>query len=118
MRVGHKQHRVGPNRRISGSGGRRHGSGSGKSPGADCLMRDVLPEIERRMCADFVDRLWRWRADIEIGKLARERWLKALRDASKRGSSAALPPLGLPPAEPQLPRLRQHDVTIEKVAAL
>src|SRR5205085_7307151 len=71
-------------------------SGSGKSPGADCLMRDVLPEIERRMCADFVDRLWRWRADIEIGKLARERWLKALRDASKRGLWAALPPLGLP----------------------
>src|SRR5256714_4980964 len=28
-------------------------SGSGKSPGADCLMRDVLPEIEWRMRADF-----------------------------------------------------------------
>src|SRR6266478_2626386 len=54
-------------------------SGNGKSPGADCLMRDVLPEIERRMRADFADRLWRWRADLEIGKLARERWLKALR---------------------------------------
>ena len=31
-------------------------SGNGKSPGADCLMRDVLPEIERRMLADFPDR--------------------------------------------------------------
>src|SRR5437868_9906714 len=28
-------------------------SGNGKSPGADCLMRDVLPEIENKMRADF-----------------------------------------------------------------
>src|SRR5438477_1776134 len=93
-------------------------SGSGKSPGTDCLMRDVLPEIERRMGTDFVDRLWSWRADIEIGRLARERWLKQLRQAAGRGASSCLPPLALPPPEPQVPRLRQHDVTIEKVAAL
>jgi hypothetical protein len=42
-------------------------SGSGKSPGTDCFMRDVLPEIERGMGADFVDRLWSWRADISGG---------------------------------------------------
>ena len=93
-------------------------SGSGKSPGADCLMRDVLPEIERRMGADFVDRLWHWRANIEIGRLARERWLKQLRQAARRGAQSCLPPLTLPPPEPKVPRLRQHDVTIEKVAAL
>src|ERR1043165_207227 len=46
-------------------------SGSGKSPGSDCLMRDVLPEIERRMRADFSDRLWRWQAEIEIGRGAK-----------------------------------------------
>jgi hypothetical protein len=28
-------------------------SGNGKSPGSDCLMRDVLPAIERKMIADF-----------------------------------------------------------------
>ena len=49
-------------------------SGSGKSPGADCLMRDVLPEMEARMRADFADRLWRWRADIERCRLAKDRW--------------------------------------------
>ena len=27
-------------------------SGNGKSPGADCLLRDVLPELERKMIAD------------------------------------------------------------------
>ena len=93
-------------------------SGSGKSPGADCLMRDVLPEIEARMRADFADRLWRWRADLEIGRLAKERWLRQLRLAARRGMPPPLPPLAAAPPEPQLPRLRQHDVTIEKVAAL
>jgi Protein of unknown function (DUF3987) len=44
-------------------------SGNGKSPGADCLMRDVLPEIERRMLADFPDRLREWRAGIELAGL-------------------------------------------------
>jgi hypothetical protein len=32
-------------------------SGNGKSPGADCLMRDVLPVIERKLLGDFPDRL-------------------------------------------------------------
>src|SRR6266404_8319437 len=49
-------------------------SGNGKSPGADCLMRDVLPEIERRMLADFPDRLWCWRAEIEFAKAVQGRW--------------------------------------------
>jgi hypothetical protein len=39
-------------------------SGDGKSPGADTLMRDVLPEIERRMLAEFPDQLRGWRAAI------------------------------------------------------
>src|ERR1051326_4866668 len=51
--------------------------GTGKSPGSDCLMRDVLPEIERRMLADFPDRLCAWRADVEA---ARGRSQNKLRD--------------------------------------
>ena len=35
-------------------------SGSGKSPGADCLLGEVVPEIERRMLDDFPDRLQTW----------------------------------------------------------
>src|SRR5882672_4899806 len=45
-------------------------SGNGKSPGADCLMRDVLPEIERPMLADFPERLREWRAAVEFEKAA------------------------------------------------
>src|SRR5213082_902497 len=43
--------------------------------------------------------------------VAKERWLKALCMAAKEGTPAPLPPFGIPPPEPQMPRLRQHDVT-------
>src|SRR6476646_10685977 len=53
--------------------------GTGKSPGSDALMRDVLPEIERRMLADFPDRLLAWRVDAGLSKAARQRWRQDLR---------------------------------------
>jgi Protein of unknown function (DUF3987) len=93
-------------------------SGNGKSPGADCLMRDVLPEIERRMVADFPDRLREWRADVEFGRAAEERWKSEIRDAQKRSAAPPLPPSVTVAPEPQSPRLRQNDVTIERVATL
>jgi hypothetical protein len=93
-------------------------SGNGKSPGADCLMRDVLPEIERRMLADFPDRWRGWRFQTELAKAAKQRWHRELRLAQREG--AAFPTLSTPmeEAEPQAPRLRQNDVTIEQVAQL
>ena len=94
-------------------------SGTGKSPGADCLMRDVLPEIERRMRADFPDRLRGWRVQIELDRLAKERWRQELRKAGiRRAVAPSAPVLVTVRPEPQMPRLRQHDVTIEKVAEL
>ena len=47
-------------------------SGTGKSPGADCLMRDVLPTIERRMIGDYPDRLHEWQAAVEFDKTRQE----------------------------------------------
>jgi hypothetical protein len=95
-------------------------SGNGKSPGADCLMRDVLPEIERRMLADFPDRLREWRAAVEFGKAAEDKWKTEVRDAQQRGDPPPLPPetKASPEAPPQASRLRQSDVTIERVATL
>jgi Protein of unknown function (DUF3987) len=93
-------------------------SGNGKSPGADCLMRDVLPEIERRMHGDYPDQLRRWRATVEFEKAAVDRWREEVRKAEKAGASAPLPPIETAGPEPQVPRLRQNDVTIEKVAHL
>jgi hypothetical protein len=34
--------------------------GTGESPGADSLLGEVLPEVERRIFADFPDRLRDW----------------------------------------------------------
>jgi hypothetical protein len=93
-------------------------SGTSKSAGADCLMRDVLPEIERRMLADFPDRLREWRAALEFERVADEKWKSEVRDAQKRGAPAPLPPQSTTGPEPQAPRLRQSDVTVEKVAML
>jgi hypothetical protein len=93
-------------------------SGNGKSPGADCLMGGVLPEIEKKMIADFPDRLREWRATEEFGRAAKEKWQKDVREAQKSGRPPPLPPLATIVPEPQSPRLRQHDVTIEKVASL
>src|SRR5262249_53519434 len=58
-------------------------SGNGKSPGADCLMRQVLPAVENKMLGDFPDRLQQWRAEVEFAKAADERWQKEVRDAEK-----------------------------------
>jgi hypothetical protein len=93
-------------------------SGSGKSPGSDVLMRDILPEIERRMCIDFPDQMNAWKAAAELHTARMEAWKTEVRTAQKGGLAPPLPPSGDPPVAPQSPRLRQNDVTVEKVAAL
>jgi hypothetical protein len=93
-------------------------SGNGKSPGADCLLRDVLPVIERRMAADFPEWLRQWRAASEFDGAAKKRWAEEVRDAQRRGTPPPLPPADTAGPEPQAPRLRQDDVTIERVAVL
>jgi hypothetical protein len=61
-------------------------SGSGKSPGADCLMRDVLPTIERRMIGDYPDRLHEWQAAVEFAKLAKKAGRRSFAKRRKRKS--------------------------------
>ena len=92
-------------------------SGSNKSSGADTLIRDVLPAIEARMMAGFPDRLQEWRAKAEAAKAAIEAWQKDVRTAVKGGYAPPTAPAECEP-EPQAPRLRQSDVTIERVATL
>ena len=92
-------------------------SGTGKSPGADALQREVWPELERRMRGDFPDRLREWRSEQEIAAAKHETWKKEVRDAGKANKPPPDPPAEAGP-EPQMPRLLQHDSTIEKVANL
>src|SRR5262249_19247015 len=92
-------------------------SGDGKSPGMDTLHREVLPELERRMVGDFPERLREWRAAAECDKAAEKQWQDNVRAAQKDGKAVPQPPSPIASSvEPQRPRLRQHDVTIEKVA--
>ncbi len=93
-------------------------SGCGKSPGSDALLRHVLPHIEARMAADFPDQLREWRAAAESRTAKTEAWKADVRKAEKDGAAPPLPPIENDEPEPQAPRLRENDVTIEKVAAL
>jgi len=93
-------------------------SGTGKSPGTDSLMRDVLPKLEAKMAVDFPDQLREWRAASEVYAARQEAWKADVRAAEKAGKPPPLAPLALQASEPQQPRLRQNDVTIEKVAEL
>jgi hypothetical protein len=60
-------------------------SGEGKSPGADCMMGYVAPEIERRMIGDFSNRLEDWKTAVKLDKLAERKWEEEVRAAQKDG---------------------------------
>jgi len=82
-------------------------------------MRLVLPEIERRMALDFPDKLREWQMKVELAKAKEEKWKTEVREAEKKKAAPPQPPQSLDIGpEAQRPRLRQHDVTIERVAML
>lgn len=93
-------------------------SGSSKSPAADCILGQILPEIEKRMNGNFPDVHRDWKARLEFQQAQIEAWEKEVRAAQKSGTPPPLPPEDAAGPEPQSPRLRQNDVTIEKVATL
>ena len=69
-------------------------SGGGKSPGADPLMRRVLPVIEGKMIGDFPERQREHQAAAETAKARREGWEKEVRTAAKMGKRAAVTAAG------------------------
>lgn len=93
-------------------------SGCSKTPGAACILRDVLPEIERRMIGDFPERIAAWHAAAETDKAREERWRSDVKEAQKTSNPPPMPPANQAGPEPQVPRLRQNDVTEEKSASL
>jgi len=77
-------------------------------------MRDVSPEIERRMAADFAERLQDRCAGEQYGGTL-EWQSKVTKNERLTASLASFECRSTPM---HAPRLRQHDVTIEKVAEL
>jgi hypothetical protein len=95
-------------------------SGDGKSPGAGCLLRDILPELEDRMLGDFPERHQEWRAAVAFDKAAIKRWEDEQRAAMKEGKTfdKPMPRPTVSDVEPQRPCLRHNDITVEEVAAV
>jgi hypothetical protein len=94
-------------------------SGGGKSPGADAVLGHVVPTLERRMAVSFPEQLREHQLAAEAAKARKEAWEKEVRVAQRMGNPPPLPPAGIEPQpEPQPPRLRVDDATVEKVAAL
>ncbi len=94
-------------------------SGGGKSPGADAILRDVLPRIEEAMGRDFPEKRREWEAAAAAAKARREAWQKDVAAAAKSGHAAPLPPADSDdPPEPQPPCLRLNDTSIERVALM
>lgn len=92
-------------------------SGGGKSPGADTLMRDVLPELERRMATDWPELHREWKTVSAAHDAEVELWERAVKAAVKDNAAVSSAPPDAPD-EPLRPALRIHDATIEKVALL
>jgi hypothetical protein len=91
-------------------------SGDGKSPGADPILRDVLPRIEEEMRRDFPERRREWEAAVASAKARRDDWEMAVAK-DKSGDTPPPPPADSEePPEPQPPCLRMNDTTIEAVA--
>lgn len=93
-------------------------SGTSKSAAADILVRNVLPELERRMIGDFPDRLAEWRTKFAEARAAKDKWNREFHAASKKNTAPPLPPPEMDVEEPHAPCICMSDVTIEKVATI
>ena len=93
-------------------------SGSSKSPGMNCIISDVLPALEARMQEGFAERLRSWQASAAEYEERTATWKADVKEAVKLSSPVPQPPANTLPSQPQSPRLRQSDVTVEKVASL
>lgn len=92
-------------------------SGSSKTPGMQTLLRAVLPKIETKMGEDYPERLKEWQLKAEVHKAETDAWKSAVRKAVEEGGNPPSAPDELEPM-PEIPRLIQNDVTIEKAASL
>lgn len=92
-------------------------SGTNKSAAAAVLLRQVLPELERRALGDYPSRLAAWRTQAEDGKARIEQWQRDVREAQRKGETPPAYPKDAEPPQPMAPVLTMSDATIEKVAS-
>jgi hypothetical protein len=90
-------------------------SGTKKSPGADVMIKEVLPELQRRMMADWPDQRRAALISLNAWNRADKEWREAIEDEDEELPE---PAQGTQPPEPQPPQLWQSDTTVEKLASL
>lgn len=91
---------------------------SGKSPGADPVLRAVRA-IEREDAADLDERHRVWEAEAKAAQVRRDAWEATVEKAANSGGvPPPLPADAELPREPKPPRLLISDATIERAASL
>jgi hypothetical protein len=92
---------------------------SGKSPGMDASLRDVLPELEEELAADYPEKVAAWATLAEEAKAIREVWERDVKKAVKTNLAPPhLPEGATAPCRPIRPRIVTNEPTVQKVAEL
>lgn len=90
----------------------------GKSPAARPVIR-ILNAIEEEQGAGFKDIRRAWETAKEGAAACKGRWQKDVQEAAKLGNPAPMMPTSaIEPPEPQRPRIRANDATLEKMGLM
>ena len=88
---------------------------SGKTPALKPLLR-IIDEFEGEYAVTFESKLLQFEADKAAAKVRREKWQDEVATAVGIGTAPPLPPNGMNDDEPECPRIKVNDSTIERLA--
>jgi hypothetical protein len=92
---------------------------SGKSSGANPVMRDVLKHVEKHMCRDFPRQVEEHETIASVARAVLKKWEKDTAIAVKNKKPIPeKPPEATVPPKPLRPRARVSDVTLEALSEL
>lgn len=89
---------------------------SGKTPALRPVL-GILDKLEGELAVSFEDERRHYEADKAAAKVLRDKWESEVEEAVSKGYATPLPPAGVDVEEPECPRIKVNDTTIEKLAA-
>lgn len=91
---------------------------SGKSPAAGPVIR-ILSAVEETLAVGFKETRRRWETAKEGAAACKAKWKTEVQDAAERGNAPPMMPASATePPEPQRPRIRANDATLEKLGLM